>query len=179
MENFSISADVSNQYIEKIKTAVANKSCIKMTYKGKIRTIEPYSLRQSKQGNITLYGLHKEDGAIKAFSVSKMSDLEIMPASEVTSDKPKRGRPKGSKKIKAEASAQGFAYSKPVLAAFNKQVVKSNKPKAKLGFIKGGNYDDLEWYRLRMKKNKDNEARLKAERLKKNDKTLSDYNIRK
>lgn len=97
-------------------------------------------------------------------------------ASETTTKKT-RGRPKGIKnKPKNE---ENIVYSKPVLAAYNKNVAKSKKPKAKLSFLKGGQYDELEWYRLRMKKNKDNEARLKAERLNKNGNVIRNERLKK
>ena len=100
-------------------------------------------------------------------------------ASETTTKKT-RGRPKGSKnKPKTEETVQNVVYSKPVLAAYNKNVSKSKKPKAKLSFLKGGQYDELEWYRLRMKKNKDNEARLKAERLNKNGSVIRNERLKK
>jgi len=70
-----------------------------------------------------------------------------------------RGRPKGSKnKPKGNEAILNLTIS-------NGQITTESQPtQPTLTFLKGGLYDDLEWYRLRMKKNKENEMRIQNER---------------
>ena len=51
---------------------------IKLTYKDELRTVEPYSYRESPAGTGTLfYGYHEEAGGIKAFSLAKIQHVEL------------------------------------------------------------------------------------------------------
>ncbi len=61
--------------LETIRFAGANRLLVEFIYKGKRRTLEPYSLRRSSLGNLLLYGWELESAQIKAFDVAKMSGL--------------------------------------------------------------------------------------------------------
>lgn len=61
--------------LEAIRFAGANHLLVRFAYSGKLRTLEPYSLRRSSRGNLLLYGWELESGQIKAFDVSKIAQL--------------------------------------------------------------------------------------------------------
>ncbi len=68
--------DVSS--ISKIQFSAANRVCIKLEYSGKLRTVEPLSFRRNtKNGNKLFYGFEREDGHVKAYSISKIQSVEI------------------------------------------------------------------------------------------------------
>lgn len=61
--------------LEAVRFAGANHLLVRFTYSGRPRTIEPYSLRRSSQGNLLLYGWELESGQIKAFDVAKIAQM--------------------------------------------------------------------------------------------------------
>lgn len=61
--------------LETIRFAGANRLLVEFVYNGKLRTLEPYSLRRSSRDNLLLYGWELETAQIKCFDVSKMSAL--------------------------------------------------------------------------------------------------------
>jgi predicted nucleotidyltransferase component of viral defense system len=61
--------------LEAVRFAGANHLLVRFLYSGKVRTLEPYSLRRSGRGNLLLYGWELESGQIKAFDVAKISQL--------------------------------------------------------------------------------------------------------
>ena len=72
-----VSAKSVNSMLHRIQFAAANRICIKLRYSNKLRTIEPISLRQAKNGNRIFYGFHREDNKIKAFSLGKIQSVEV------------------------------------------------------------------------------------------------------
>lgn len=64
-------------HIERIRMAASNRVCIHLLYSNEQRTVEPYSFRTSKDGNLLFYGFHREDSEIKAFTVSKIQRVEV------------------------------------------------------------------------------------------------------
>jgi predicted nucleotidyltransferase component of viral defense system len=62
--------------LEAVRFAGANHLLVRITYSGRRRTLEPYSLRRSSRGNVLLYGWELESGQIKAFDVAKIEGLE-------------------------------------------------------------------------------------------------------
>ena len=64
--------------LETVRFAAANRLLVQFVYSGKLRTVEPYSLRKSNPGNILLYAWETESGRIKAFDVKKMTVLKAM-----------------------------------------------------------------------------------------------------
>jgi hypothetical protein len=61
--------------LEAARFAGANRLLIEFTYNGTLRRVEPYSLRRAGTGNLLLYGWEQRSSHIKAFDVSKMSEL--------------------------------------------------------------------------------------------------------
>ena len=48
---------------------------VQFAYNGRVRSLEPYSLRRSSKGNLLLYAWEVESAQIKAFDVSKISNI--------------------------------------------------------------------------------------------------------
>lgn len=67
----------SASFVDKIQFAAANHICIKLVYSNKTRTIEPYSFRRSRAGNILFYGYEREAGTIKAFRLDRFQSVDI------------------------------------------------------------------------------------------------------
>lgn len=61
--------------LETVRFAGANRLLVEFIYSGKLRTLEPYSLRRSSRGNLLLYGWELQSSQIKCFDVVKMSGL--------------------------------------------------------------------------------------------------------
>ena len=61
--------------LESVRFAGSNRLLIQFVYGGKIRTLEPYSLRRSNRDNLLLYGWELESMQIKAFDVAKITQL--------------------------------------------------------------------------------------------------------
>jgi hypothetical protein len=61
--------------LEAVRFAGANRLLAEFTYHGKLRRVEPYSLRRAQTGNLLLYAWELASGQVKAFNVAKMSGL--------------------------------------------------------------------------------------------------------
>jgi len=61
--------------LESVRFAGMNRLLLRFSYSGQMRTVEPYSLRRSSRGNLLLYAREFESAHIKAFDVSKISNL--------------------------------------------------------------------------------------------------------
>lgn len=65
------------QPLELVRFAGANRLRISFTYHGKLREVEPYSIRRPQTGNLLLYGWELAAGHIKAFKVAEMLGLQV------------------------------------------------------------------------------------------------------
>ncbi len=72
-----LNAHSTNFHLQRIQFAAANRVCIKLTYKSKIRTVEPLSFRTSRIGNRLFYGFEREANHAKAYSISNIQSIEI------------------------------------------------------------------------------------------------------
>lgn len=63
--------------IEKLEQAGRNRVMVRMIYKNKVRFIEPYSLRVTKEGNLTFFGWQQGDHHIKQFRIDKIQNIEL------------------------------------------------------------------------------------------------------
>lgn len=64
--------------LNKIQFSAANRVCIKLEYKDKVRVVEPLSFRiNTKTGNRLFYGHERDAGHPKAYSISKIQTVEI------------------------------------------------------------------------------------------------------
>jgi predicted nucleotidyltransferase component of viral defense system len=61
--------------LEAIRFAGANRLRVEFTYKGRLRRVEPYSLRRAQTGNLLFYGWEEGSSHIKAFNTAFMADV--------------------------------------------------------------------------------------------------------
>lgn len=62
----------SRSTLEVIRFAAANYLCVDLTYKGSVRRIEPYSLRQTAEGNYVLHAIRSDSGDHRSYRVDRM-----------------------------------------------------------------------------------------------------------
>jgi hypothetical protein len=64
--------------LNKIQFAAANRVCIKLLYRDKLRIVEPLSFRRNmKTGNRLFYGYERDTGHPKAYSITKITSVEV------------------------------------------------------------------------------------------------------
>ena len=70
-------AAVAQTYLEVIRFAAANHLCVDLQYLGSIRRIEPYSLRQTREGNIVLHAIRVGDGEHRSYRVDRIDGAQV------------------------------------------------------------------------------------------------------
>lgn len=63
--------------LEIIRFAAANYLCVDLTYDGNVRRIEPYSLRQTAEGNFVLHAIRSDSGEHRSYRVDRMQDATV------------------------------------------------------------------------------------------------------
>lgn len=63
--------------LEIIRFAAANYLCVDLTYDGKVRRIEPYSLRQTSEGNFVLHAIRSDSGEHRSYRVDRMQGASV------------------------------------------------------------------------------------------------------
>lgn len=64
--------------LEAVRFAGTNRLMIEFAYDGRVRLVEPYSLRRAEStGNLLVYGWERAAGHIKAFNVAKIHSLRV------------------------------------------------------------------------------------------------------
>ena len=63
--------------LEIIRFAAANHLCVDLTYDGSVRRIEPYSLRQTAEGNYVLHAIRSDSGEHRAYRVDRMQGAAV------------------------------------------------------------------------------------------------------
>jgi predicted nucleotidyltransferase component of viral defense system len=63
--------------LEIIRFAAANHLCVDLTYDGTIRSIEPYSLRQTQAGDFVLKAIKHATGEDRTYRVDKMARAQV------------------------------------------------------------------------------------------------------
>lgn len=63
--------------IERIRFAAANLLLIELGYKGGWRTVEPYSLRRTREGNLLLYARRTNEEQIKAYRLDRIEGVRV------------------------------------------------------------------------------------------------------
>jgi len=63
--------------LEQIRFAGNNHLLVELHYQGSTRLIEPYSLRQSKAGDLLVYALKHETGEVRAYRVDRIQGVRI------------------------------------------------------------------------------------------------------
>ena len=61
----------------KIQFAAANRVCIKLTYSNKVRTIEPYSFRQARNGSRLFHGFDLGNNKMISFKINQIQGIEV------------------------------------------------------------------------------------------------------
>jgi hypothetical protein len=67
----------SRSTLEIIRFAAANHLCVDLTYDGSVRRIEPYSLRQTVDGNFILHAIRSDSGDHRSYRVYKMANAAV------------------------------------------------------------------------------------------------------
>lgn len=63
--------------LESVRFAAANRLCVNLGYQGSVRTIEPYSLRQTRAGNLLLFAVKAESSELRAYRVDRIESVQI------------------------------------------------------------------------------------------------------
>ena len=63
--------------MEIIRYAAANRLCINLTYEGRRRLIEPYSLRRTRDNNLLLYAVKHDTGEDRSYRVDRIQGAEV------------------------------------------------------------------------------------------------------
>jgi predicted nucleotidyltransferase component of viral defense system len=63
--------------LEIVRFAAANHLCIDLSYDGSVRRIEPYSLRQTAEGNFVLHAIRSDSGEHRSYRVDRMRDASV------------------------------------------------------------------------------------------------------
>lgn len=69
--------------LESVRFAAANRLCVNLRYQGSWRLIEPYSLRQTKDGNLILCAIKHESGEPRAYRVDRIEGVDVSTVSFV------------------------------------------------------------------------------------------------
>jgi len=63
--------------LEIIRFAAANHLCVDLTYDGSVRRIEPYSLRQTLEGNFVLHAIRSDSAEHRSYRVDRMRGAAV------------------------------------------------------------------------------------------------------
>lgn len=63
--------------LEVIRFAAANRLCVELDYQGSTRRIEPYSLRRSREGNITLEAHNVDKKEHRSYRVDRIQGARV------------------------------------------------------------------------------------------------------
>jgi predicted nucleotidyltransferase component of viral defense system len=67
----------SRSALEAIRFAAANHLCVDLHYDGGVRRIEPYSLRQTLDGNFVLHALRSDSGEDRSYRVDRIAGATV------------------------------------------------------------------------------------------------------
>lgn len=67
----------SRSDLEIIRFAGANHLCVDLTYDGSVRRIEPYSLRQTAEGNYVLGAIRRDSGEYRSYRVDRIQGAAV------------------------------------------------------------------------------------------------------
>lgn len=63
--------------MESVFFAAANRLCVDLAYKNRVRRIEPYALRRTNDGNLLLYAVKAGSGEIRAYRVDRIEGATV------------------------------------------------------------------------------------------------------
>ena len=67
----------SRPALEVIRFAAANQLCVDLAYDNRVRRIEPYSLRQTAEGNFVLHAIRAESGEHRSYRVDRIQGVSV------------------------------------------------------------------------------------------------------
>jgi hypothetical protein len=67
----------SRSNLEIIRFAAANHLCVDLAYEGSVRRIEPYSLRQTAEGNYVLGAIRSDSGEYRSYRVDRIQGATV------------------------------------------------------------------------------------------------------
>jgi predicted nucleotidyltransferase component of viral defense system len=67
----------SRSNLEVIRFAAANYLCVDLAYDGRVRRIEPYSLRQTAEGYFVLHAIRSDSGEHRSYRVDRMQGATV------------------------------------------------------------------------------------------------------
>jgi len=67
----------SGPALEPVRFAWANRLCIDLGYRGTLRRVEPYSLRVTRDGNLLLYAVRRDDRELRSYRVDRIQSIDI------------------------------------------------------------------------------------------------------
>jgi hypothetical protein len=67
----------SRSTLEIIRFAAANHLCVDLAYDGRLRRIEPYSLRQTAEGFFVLHAIRSDSGEHRSYRVDRMQGATV------------------------------------------------------------------------------------------------------
>ena len=67
---------IAQSYLEIIRFAAANRLCVELLYKDETRRIEPYSLRQTKDGNIILHAYDTRKQGHRSYRLDRVQGVQ-------------------------------------------------------------------------------------------------------
>ena len=63
--------------LESIRFAAANHLCVELGYHGSVRTIEPYSLRRSREGRLLLHAIRTDSRQHRSYHVAEITSVKV------------------------------------------------------------------------------------------------------
>lgn len=67
----------SRSFLEIIRFAAANQLCIDLRYDGSSRRVEPYSLRQTREGNFVLHAIRSDSGENRSYRLDRIQGASV------------------------------------------------------------------------------------------------------
>ena len=67
--------------IEKVRFAAANRLCVEIGYQDGNHLVEPYSLRMTNSGQLTLYAVESDTGKVCSYSIDQIQSVSVRTAS--------------------------------------------------------------------------------------------------
>ena len=120
--------NVAQSSLEVVRFAAANRLCVDLDYRGSRRRIEPYALRETRDGNIILHAWNIDSNAPRSYRVDRIQGAQptsqpfvpryeveltqsgpkvILPTARFTGSDATRSRPKKSTSVRRAKTSRG------------------------------------------------------------------------
>ena len=67
--------------VEEVRFAAANHLCVELGYQDRNHLVEPYSLRMTRSGQLTLYAVESDTGEVRSYGVDQIQSIRVSTAS--------------------------------------------------------------------------------------------------